>query len=66
MINTKHSTDDEVTDSHAHSSIDEQRTSSGLVDEEVGNAREDDEECVLNARRDQVDVTCKAGHGKDV
>jgi hypothetical protein len=63
---TEHSTDDEVTDSHTHSPEDEKWSSSSLVDEEIGDTRENDEECVLHARGDQVDVTSKSGHGEDV
>lgn len=65
-ISAHHTADDELTDTHANRAVDEKGSSTGFVDEEEDNGGEYDEECVLHARGDEVDVAFKTSHLKDI
>ena len=62
----QHAADDEHADAHADGAVDEQGPAAGVVDEEEGAGREDDEERVLHPGRDEPDVPCQPGHLEDV
>ena len=60
----KDAADDEVTHAHADGTVDEERTSTGVVDEEEREAAEYDEERILDAARYEVDIACETSHCK--
>ena len=45
----KHATNNELADSHSQCAVDEEGATACFIDEEEYSAREDDEECVLDA-----------------
>ena len=65
-VSSEDAANDELTDAHADGTVDKERTTTGLVDEEEDARGEDDEKGILHARRDQVNVAGKAGHLEDV
>lgn len=58
----KHTTDDEMACRHTKRSIHEKISAAGLVDVEEDDGGEDDEERVLDARRDEQDISGHAAH----
>lgn len=56
----------ELANTHPDGSVDQQRSSSSLVNEEEHDGGKDNEQRVLDAGRYQVDVAPETGHLKDV
>ena len=65
-IGSKDAADNEVANTHAYGTEDEQRTTTSKVDEEEGEDREHDEKSVLNSRANQVNVASETSHGENV
>ena len=57
---------DEMTEAHGNGSRHQEESSTGLVNVEEDNGREDDEQCVLDTRGDQVDISGQTGHLENV
>jgi hypothetical protein len=58
--------DNKVTKGHGQGSIDEERSSTNLINEEKHDRGEDDKEGVLNATRNEVDVARETRHSENV
>ena len=65
-ICTKQTTNDKLADTHAQGTVNEDWSSTGVVNEEEDYRSEDDEQSILDAGCDEVDVSCKTGHLEDV
>ena len=65
-VRAQDTADDEVAKCHSQSTIDQQRPSANLVNEEKHDRGEDDEQSVLHSTSNQVDVARKIGHVEDI
>ena len=65
-VSPKNTSDDKHTNPHSDSAVDEEGTTTSVINEEENDSGKYDEESILDAPGNQVDVSSQTGHLKNV